>query len=47
MAFRATGAPPIVAARFGADGPLVGAGEEGFATVLTDDGIDRWASLAT
>ena len=46
MAFRATGAPPIVAARFGADGPLAGAAEEGFALVVTDDGIDAWAALA-
>ncbi|MCU4186577.1 ROK family protein [Acidiferrimicrobium sp. IK] len=45
MAFRATGAPPIVPARFGADGPLTGAAEEGFARVLTGPGIDEWAAL--
>lgn len=44
MALRATAAPAITAARLGSDGPLVGAADEAFALVLTDEGVARWAA---
>lgn len=43
MAFRAAAPPPVVPGRFGDDAPVVGAADEGFATLLTDDGIRLWA----
>jgi hypothetical protein len=33
-----------VAARFGADGPLTGAAEEGFTRILTSQGTGQWAA---
>jgi len=44
MAFRAMPPPPISAARLGADGPLLGAADEAFTRLLTDEGLQAWAA---
>ena len=44
MQFRRASPPPLLPARFGDDAPLVGAIEEAFSTVLTDQGLRAWAS---
>ena len=44
MAFRVVPPPPIAAARLGADGPLLGAADEAFARLLTDEGLQAWAA---
>jgi predicted NBD/HSP70 family sugar kinase len=44
MAFRTGDPPPVVAARFGAEAPVLGAAEDGWARVLTDEGLERWAA---
>jgi predicted NBD/HSP70 family sugar kinase len=44
MAFRAMPPPPVTAARLGADGPLLGAADEAFAKLLTDEGLQAWAA---
>jgi predicted NBD/HSP70 family sugar kinase len=44
MSFRVMPAPPIAAARLGADGPLLGAADEAFARLLTDEGLAAWAA---
>jgi predicted NBD/HSP70 family sugar kinase len=44
MAFRVGPPPPIVAARLGADGPLLGAADEAFTRLLTDEGLLAWAT---
>jgi predicted NBD/HSP70 family sugar kinase len=44
MAFRRASPPPLLPARFGDDAPLVGAIEEAFAAVLTDEGLRAWSS---
>jgi predicted NBD/HSP70 family sugar kinase len=44
MAFRATPPPPVLPARLGTDGPLLGAADEAFARLLTDEGLQAWAS---
>jgi hypothetical protein len=36
--------PPITAARLGADGPLLGAADEAFTRLLTDEGLQAWAA---
>ena len=41
MAFRAVPPPPIVPARLGSDAPLLGAADEAFALLLTDEGLSR------
>jgi predicted NBD/HSP70 family sugar kinase len=46
MRFRAVKPPPLVPAHFGDDAPLVGAAEEAFSSVLTDDGLRAWSSSA-
>ena len=43
MAFRATPPPPVRPARLGTDGPLLGAADEAFARLLTDEGLQAWA----
>ena len=43
MAFRATPPPPVLPARLGTDGPLLGAADEAFARLLTDEGLQAWA----
>ena len=43
MRFRTTPPPPLLAAHFGDDAPLVGASEEAFAAVLDDEGIRSWS----
>lgn len=43
MAFRVV-PPPIAAARLGADGPLLGAADEAFAKLLTDEGLREWGA---
>jgi predicted NBD/HSP70 family sugar kinase len=44
MAFRATPPPPVRPARLGTDGPLLGAADDAFARLLTDEGLQAWAS---
>ena len=44
MAFRVMPPPPIAAARLGAEGPLLGAADEAFARLLTDEGLQAWAA---
>ena len=44
MAFRAGSPPPIAAARLGANGPLLGAADEAFTRLLTDEGLKAWAA---
>jgi predicted NBD/HSP70 family sugar kinase len=44
MRFRRQAPPPLVPASFGDDAPLIGAAEEAFAAVLSDDGLRAWAS---
>jgi predicted NBD/HSP70 family sugar kinase len=44
MQFRRASPPPLLPARFGDDAPLVGAIEEAFAAVLTDEGLRAWTS---
>jgi predicted NBD/HSP70 family sugar kinase len=47
MAFRsATPPPPLVPGRFGANGPVLGAADEGFSRFLSED-ITSWTSKAT
>lgn len=41
MAFRAP-APPLIPARLGDEAPLVGAAEEAFSWVLSDEGLAHW-----
>jgi predicted NBD/HSP70 family sugar kinase len=44
MQFRRTSPPPLLPAHFGGDAPLVGAIEEAFSAVLTDEGLRAWSS---
>jgi hypothetical protein len=44
MAFRAIPPPPIVPARLGSDAPLLGAADEAFTLLLTDEGLQAWAA---
>jgi predicted NBD/HSP70 family sugar kinase len=44
MAFRVMPPPPITAARLGADGPLLGAADEAFTRLLSDEGLHAWAA---
>ena len=44
MAFRVLPPPPIALARLGVDGPLLGAADEAFARLLTDEGLHAWAA---
>jgi len=44
MAFRATPPPPVRPARLSPDGPLLGAADEAFARLLTDEGLQAWVS---
>lgn len=43
MRFRRTVPPPLLPARFGDDAPLVGAIEEAFSAILTDEGLRAWS----
>jgi predicted NBD/HSP70 family sugar kinase len=47
MAFRVVPPPPIAPARLGADGPLLGAADEAFTRLLTDEGLQAWAARRT
>jgi len=42
MQFRRASPPPLLPAHFGDDAPLVGAIEEAFSAVLTDEGLRAW-----
>jgi predicted NBD/HSP70 family sugar kinase len=44
MRFRSSPPPPLAGAQLGPDAPLVGAGEEAFARILTDTGLRAWTS---
>lgn len=46
MALRATAAPPVLAASLGSDGPLLGAADAAFATLLRSGGLAAWAARA-
>jgi predicted NBD/HSP70 family sugar kinase len=43
MRFRRTSPPPLLPARFGDDAPLIGAIEEAFSAILTDEGLRAWS----
>jgi predicted NBD/HSP70 family sugar kinase len=45
MTFRAVPPPAVVPAQLGPAGPLLGAADEGFSGLLTDDGLQAWAAL--
>ncbi len=45
MQFRRASPPPLLPAHFGDDAPLVGAIEEAFSAVLTDEGLRAWSSV--
>jgi predicted NBD/HSP70 family sugar kinase len=45
MTFRRASPPPLLPARFGDDAPLVGALDEAFSAVLTDEGLRAWSSV--
>jgi hypothetical protein len=42
MRYRTLPPPPLVPARFGEDGPVLGAAEAAFDDVLTDAGLHAW-----
>jgi predicted NBD/HSP70 family sugar kinase len=42
MTFHRADPPPILPARFGAEGPLVGAAEAAFDQVLTESAVEAW-----
>jgi predicted NBD/HSP70 family sugar kinase len=44
MAFRAAPPPAVLPAQLAADGPLLGAADEAFARLLTDEGLQAWIS---
>jgi predicted NBD/HSP70 family sugar kinase len=44
MTFRRASPPPLLPARFGDDAPLIGALEEAFSAVLSDEGLRTWSS---
>ncbi len=44
MQFRRANPPPLRPARFGDDAPLVGAIEDAFSAVLTDEGLRAWSA---
>jgi predicted NBD/HSP70 family sugar kinase len=44
MAFRAAPPPAVLPAQLGTDGPLLGAADEAFAELLTDEGLQAWVS---
>jgi predicted NBD/HSP70 family sugar kinase len=45
MRFRRASPPPLRPARFGDDAPLIGAIEDAFSAVLTDDGLRAWTAV--
>jgi predicted NBD/HSP70 family sugar kinase len=45
MTFRRASPPSLLPARFGDDAPLVGALDEAFSAVLTDEGLRAWSSV--
>jgi hypothetical protein len=45
MQFRRASPPPLLPARFDGDAPLVGAIEDAFSAVLTDEGLRAWSSV--
>src|SRR5215469_356601 len=44
MTFRRASPPPLLPARFGDDAPLIGALDEAFSAVLTDEGLRAWST---
>jgi len=44
MRFRRASPPPLLPARFGDDAPLIGAIEDAFSAVLTDEGLRTWSA---
>lgn len=42
MRFRTSPPPPLLPARLGDEGPMIGAAEEAFATILTDSALRSW-----
>jgi predicted NBD/HSP70 family sugar kinase len=44
MKFRTAPAPALTPAHFGDDAPLIGAAEDAFSVVLTDEGLRAWSS---
>jgi predicted NBD/HSP70 family sugar kinase len=44
MAFRVSPPPPLIPAHLAEEAPLVGAAEEAFSRMLTDEGLKRWTA---
>jgi predicted NBD/HSP70 family sugar kinase len=44
MRYRSLPAPPLIPARFGQDGPVLGAAEQALDGVLTDEGLRAWST---
>jgi predicted NBD/HSP70 family sugar kinase len=44
MAFRVSPPPPLIPALLARDAPLVGAAEQAFSRLLTDEGLRRWSA---
>jgi hypothetical protein len=44
MTSRATPLPPVLPTRLGTDGPLLGAADEAFTHLPTDQGLHAWVS---
>ena len=44
MTFRPAPPPPLLPARLGTDGPLLGAADQAFSQLLTDQGLQAWVS---
>jgi len=44
MAFRVSPPPPLIPAHLGDGAPLVGAAEQAFSRMLTDEGLRRWSA---
>jgi predicted NBD/HSP70 family sugar kinase len=44
MAFRVSPPPPLIPAQLGDGAPLVGAAEQAFSQMLTDEGLRRWSA---
>jgi predicted NBD/HSP70 family sugar kinase len=43
MSFRVPSPPPLIPGHLGGEAPLVGAAEEAFSRLLTDEGLRRWS----
>ena len=44
MAFRVSPPPPLIPGHLAGEAPLIGAAEEAFSRMLTDEGLKRWSA---